>query len=107
MIKAEKSISPSNTVFSSEDTESDIETIIEDCYSSSGANLLSGVSTSYCRPALSTKRPKCMTLKGMTSNLRDRLSSKVEELILCQSQQVVKSKEIINLADISDFALNV
>lgn len=47
MIKAKKSISPNNTVFFSEKNEDDFETIIEDCYSSSGDNLLSGVSTSY------------------------------------------------------------
>lgn len=41
MIKAKKSISPNNTVFFSQKNEDDFETIIEDCYSSSGDNLLS------------------------------------------------------------------
>ena len=107
MIKAKKSISPNNTVFFSEKNEDDFETIIEDCYSSSGDNLLSGVSTSYRRPVSATKRPKFLTIKGMTSNLKEMLSTKVEELIVCQSQQVVKSKDIIELTDISDFELDV
>lgn len=100
MIK--KSISQRIELFSSEEND----TIIEDCYSSSGANGLSGVSTSYCRATSVVKRPKSLTVKGMTSNLRERLSSKVEELIVCQSQQVIKSKENIELSDISDFDLN-
>ena len=100
MIK--KSISQRIELFSLEESD----TIIEDCYSSSGANGLSGVSTSYCRATSVVKRPKSLTVKGMTSNLRERLSSKVEELIVCQSQQVIKSKENIELSDISDFDLN-
>ena len=107
MIKAKKSISPNNTVFFSEKNEDDFETIIEDCYSSSGANGLSGVSTSYCRATSVVKRPKSLTVKGMTSNLKEMLSTKVEELIVCLSQQVVKSKDIIELTDISDFDLDV
>ena len=43
----------------------------------------------------------------MTSNLKEMLSTKVEELIVCLSQQVVKSKDIIELTDISDFDLDV
>ena len=69
--------------------------------------MLSGVSTSYRRPVSATKRPKFLTIKGMTSNLKEMLSTKVEELIVCLSQQVVKSKDIIELTDISDFDLDV
>lgn len=65
------------------------------------------ISTSYRRPVSATKRPKSLAIKGMTSNLKEMLFTKVEELIVCQSQQVVKSKDIIELTDISDFDLDV
>ena len=107
MIMTEQPISQNNTVFFPVESEVDFEIIIEECYSSSGENLLSGVSTSYRRPVSNAKRPKSLTIKGMTSNLKEMLSTKVEELIVCQSQQVVKSKEIFDLTDISDFELDV